>query len=150
MRLIANALFVGLVAAATFVIFSATSAIGNPNQCNENNPENCPSPTAVCDKGNAVGNPHCLIPTPPSTGTPTATSTVTATSTPTGTPIVTPTQPSSGGGGSLDTPTEDPRPTATNTPVPTPAASPRPTPTVLISPPPIILPPNPQLPKSGN
>lgn len=89
---------------------------GNSGQCNANNPQNCPSPTAVCDNGQVVGNPHCATPTPTATATatpkatgtatasPSPTATATYTPRPTATVIATPTAtstPPGGGGGTL-------------------------------------------------
>jgi hypothetical protein len=31
----------------------------NQNQCNIYNLQNCPLPSQICDKGEAIGNPHC-------------------------------------------------------------------------------------------
>jgi hypothetical protein len=42
----------------------------NEDQCNANNPENCPIPTVICGNGEHVGNPHCIEPTVSPTTTP--------------------------------------------------------------------------------
>ncbi len=36
----------------------------NLDQCNANNPTNCPEPTQICNNGNHTGNPHCNDVTP--------------------------------------------------------------------------------------
>jgi hypothetical protein len=50
-------------------------------------------PFPVCGKGEHIGNPHCITPTPLPTETPTETPTPTTTPEPTITPTVEPTQP---------------------------------------------------------
>lgn len=152
------------------LLFSATAA-PNEDQCNSNNGKNCPSPTAVCDQGNAKGNPHCATPTTTPTYTPrptttsTSTPTVTATPTVTVTPVVTvtstPTPITGGGGGNGDggclfgppfcgtasssTPTATPRASSTPASTPTPVVVTPTPPRATVTPAPFV----PLPPKAG-
>lgn len=58
-----------LTVAISTLILSKVSAT-NLDQCNANNPENCPNPTQICNQGNDVNNPHCITPTVTSNCTP--------------------------------------------------------------------------------
>ena len=81
-----------MIAMGLWVVVALGTGNDNPDQCNANNPQNCPSPTAVCGNGQVVGNPHCQTPTPTATATatPKATGTATASPSPTATATYTP------------------------------------------------------------
>jgi len=97
----------------TSVVFAHAD---NNNQCNANNPQNCPVPSVICDLGEHVGNPHCITPTPtvsctpsPTEGEPTDEVTPDLSTTPTAgvSATVTPTEfiyptPTEGSGGYFD------------------------------------------------
>ncbi|SRR6266496_1903337 len=51
---------------AIFILAFALTVSAHENQCNANNPENCPIPTQICNNGEHTGNPHCQ-PSPTST-----------------------------------------------------------------------------------
>lgn len=134
-----------LVIGASIIVIAFSSFVGfasanqqNLNQCNSNNPWNCPAPTEICNNGQHTGNPHC---------NPTATPTTKPTATPTPgcfftvegnkvyypcpSPTVTPTC-----GWNVDHPCATPTPTkgceddedcVTPTPTATPSATPTPT-----------------------
>lgn len=69
--LIAGAIVVLLACSLIFKV-QANGDHNNLNQCNRNNPENCPEPTQICGNGEHTGNPHCQPPETPS-ATPSAT-----------------------------------------------------------------------------
>lgn len=98
-----------ILALAVFTVIHSYQAGAhqyNWNQCNENNPENCPVPSVICGNGEHVGNPHCIpdiTDEPTGEVTPTEEITPTVEVTPTATPEATPTtSPSNNGDGKGD------------------------------------------------
>lgn len=89
---------IALVILAVSFVKVVSAKNDNDNQCNRNNPENCPSPVAICDNGEHTGNPHCQSPTP--SASPTATPEPTAT--PSAVPTLEPTQAPYDGGDGLN------------------------------------------------
>jgi hypothetical protein len=54
-----KAILFGILSVLLAMPIAALAHGNNQNQCNANNPDNCPVPSQICDNGQAVGNPHC-------------------------------------------------------------------------------------------
>lgn len=65
-------IILALIAVIVLVVTLLAPRVGatNNNQCNRNNPENCPDPIEICENGQHTGNPHCLTPSPTATSSP--------------------------------------------------------------------------------